>query len=203
MRIPSGDLAPARRHRRFGSGSSRRRPGRTAAVVLALVAVVGGGTYLLQRDDSKVTDRLATGPAPRSSTSAAPAATCAPPVARTPVITLQPRQVRVVLLNGTARNGLGKAIGDQLATRGFQVQVAGNAPPLTGASRVVWGAGAEPGAQAVSRYVLGSTVVRDARAPRGTLQLVLGAGFQRLRTPGEIAALRAVKPAPQPSPTCR
>ena len=206
MRIPSGDLAPARRRKRYGGsyGRSKRRTGR---VLLALVVLVGGGgaAYALQRDDQGAPARVTLAPCP-----AAPAAGPASQPAQPPAGALpQPREVRLLLLNGTTRNGLGRDIGNQLAARGFVVSGTGNAHALlAGASQVTYGPGALPAAQLVGRHVFGATIVDAPRTPRGSLQLVLGSSFARLRTPVEIASLatrpgpvaaRTVAPVPRPS----
>ena len=201
MRIPSGDLAPARRRKRYGGsyGRSKRRTGR---VLLALAVLAGGGAaaYALQRDDAGAPARVALLPVcPRT---AGTAPTTAAPVRTAPAALPQPRQVKLLLLNGTQRNGLGRNIGNQLAARGFQVSGTGNAPALlNGASQVSYGAGALPGAQVVARHVIGVRLVEAPRSPRGTLQLVLGSGFARLATPAEVARASRVAPPAAPAPS--
>ena len=207
MRIPSGDLAPARRRKRYGGsyGRSKRRTGR---VLLALVVLVGGGAaaYALQRDDRGAPARVALPSCPPAAVARQPAQPAQPaPVGALP----QPRQVRLLLLNGTTRNGLGRDIGNQLAARGFVVSGTGNAHALlTGPSQVTYGPGALPAAQVVGRHVVGATLVDAPRTARGSLQLVLGSSFARLRTPAELASLtsrpapvavKTVAPAPRPS----
>lgn len=206
MRIPSGDLAPARRRKRYGGsyGRARRRTGR---VVLALVLLAGGGAvlYALQRDDRGAPARVALPPCPAAPTSSPVSQPAQPKPAALP----PPRQVRLLLLNGTKRNGLGRNIGNQLAARGFVVSGTGNARALlTGPSQITYGPGALPAAQLVGMHVFGAALVDAPRTARGSLQLVLGSGFARLRTPAEIASLttrpvpvatRAVAPTPRPS----
>ena len=206
MRIPSGDLAPVRRRKRYGGsyGASRRRTGR---VLLALVLLAGGGAvaYALQRDDRGAAARVALLPCPAAPTTS-PANQPAQP---SPAALPQPREVRLLLLNGTKRDGLGRNIGNQLAARGFVVSGTGNAHALlTGPSQVTYGPGALPAAQLVGMHVFGVTLVDAPRTARGSLQLVLGSGFARLRTPAEISSLstrpapvaaRTVVPAPRPS----
>ncbi len=206
MRIPSGDLAPVRRRKRYGGsyGRSRRRTGR---VLLALVLLAGGGAvaYALQRDDRGAAARVALLPCPAAPTTS-PASQPAQP---SPAALPQPREVRLLLLNGTKRDGLGRNIGNQLAARGFVVSGTGNAHALlTGPSQVTYGPGALPAAQLVGMHVFGVTLVDAPRTARGSLQLVLGSGFARLRTPAEISSLsmrpapvaaRTVVPAPRPS----
>lgn len=200
MRIPAGDLAPARRRRYGGTYGRRRR--RTGRALLALVAVglAGGGAYLLQRDDSAVPSRItAARPCvtPRASTPTTSPTTS--PTASRPVLRLPaPGSFEVLLLNGTARGGLGKSVGDQLAALTFRVRVIGNAPPLTGASVVSYGAGAMPSATLVSRTVLGARALSAPRLPKGQVRLVLGSGYVRLRTAAELAELALPTTAPAP-----
>ena len=123
VRIPGGDLAPARR-RRYGGSYGRRRHRRNLRLAVALLLVVAGagGVYALRRDDATAPARLEAKP----SASPCTRPTTAPPVQA--VAVPQPRQVRLVLLNGTPRNGLAKTIGDQLAAVGFSINAQGNAP---------------------------------------------------------------------------
>ena len=197
MKIPGGDLAPTRRRRRGGSyGRRRRRRGLRYTLAVLLLAATSGGAYLLQRDDSKVPQRLATTPR-TCPTSAAPAKTPANTPANTPPKALAhpaPKQVRLMLLNGTPRNGLAKTVADQLAAAGFVVTGQGNAPAaLSGASTVTFGKGGTFAGTLVSHWVLGSRLVGDPKAAPGTVRVVLGSAFRRLATPAEAAA--AAKPA--------
>ena len=182
MRIPSGDLSPARRHR-------RRRRGRLLPAVLALacVAAVGGGAYALRRDDAAVPDRLA-GPSPTPCATPSPAPAPAAVPAVRPALTLPaPGQAAFRLLNGTARDGLGRTVGDELARRGFKVKSTGNAPKaLSGPSRVYFGPGGRPAAQLVAIHVIGAELAPVPNAPKGAVDLVLGSGFTRLRTADEV-----------------
>lgn len=196
MRIPSGDLAPARRRRRGGGGyGQRRRRTRFGLLLLVVLLAAGGGAaYLLQRDD--------TGAVARRTVAASPSSTPCPSPTRSvrvaPLVLPPPSAVRLVLLNGTPRNGLGRTVGDQLARRGFRVTGTGNAPqPQLGASTVLFGPGGQAAATLLSRTVAGSTLSGDAKAAPASLRVVLGTGFTRLRTPAEVAALgRTARPAP-------
>jgi hypothetical protein len=117
-----------------------------------------------------------------------------------------PGQVTLRLLNGTGRDRLARMVADELARRGFRVTHTGNAPrALVGASRVYYGPAGRPAALLVSAHVLGSSVVPVPSAGRGAVDVVLGSGFVRVRTPTETAAyIRALTttgvPVPQPSP---
>lgn len=192
MRIPSGDLSPAR-HRRYGGSYGRRRR-RSVRGVLALVVllVVGvGAYYALHRNDTTSAGRRDV----RAAASPCPSASSRPvqPARQAPLPT--PRAVTLRLLNGTPRNGLGKAVGDQLAVRGFRVTVAGNAPrPQVGRSAVRVGSAARPAGTLLARTVLGATLAVDPKAGKGSVTLVLGTTFVRLRTPAEVAALGRSEP---------
>jgi LytR cell envelope-related transcriptional attenuator len=191
VRIPSGDLAPARRGR-------RRRGRRLLPVVLtvAAVAAVGGGAYALRKDDGAAQQRLAQ-PGPSACSTAgpttAPTKPAAPTKAGAPTLVLPATgKVSFRLLNGTARDGLGRTLGDALAQRGFQVKSTGNAPkPLTGPSRVYFGPGARPAAQLVAIHVIGAELSPVPTAPKGAVDLVIGSGFARLRTPAEVKTFTA------------
>ena len=159
-----------------------------------MLLVVGGagGVYALRRDDTAAPQRIAAKPTASpcvSPTAAARAQAVAVP---------QPQQVRLVLLNGTARNNLAKTIGDQLAAAGFTITSQGNSPKaVAGDSLVQYGPGALPAGTLVNRWVQGSHLASNARLPAGAVQLVLGSGFARLSTPAELAAAaRTTAPAP-------
>ncbi|MCU1590690.1 MAG: hypothetical protein JWP11_1946 [Frankiales bacterium] len=213
MRIPSGDLAPARRHR-HGSSFRRRRSRWPVVLVVLVVVAIAVGSYLIRKDDTHAAATAAATPCPstRASTAATPAS---PARAAAPVRLPAPGQVSLRLLNGTGRDRLARAVGDELARRGFTVTAMGNAPrPLAGTSRVYYGPGARPGALLLSAHVLGAAVVPVPSAARGALDVVLGSTFARLRTPAETSAYAhrlatagapAAKPGAKPaaSPSCR
>lgn len=188
MRIPSGDLVPARKHR-FSSGYGRhrrRRPGRTAVVGMVLLALGLGGFWLTR-------DPVRPVAAPCTPASASPS-----PARLIP----GPGRVRVEVLNGTARVGLVQAVALQLRARGFVVVREDNAPAARpGPSLVAYPAGGRDAAEVLARYVLGAQVADQPTAgsaasapsaagatPSVTVQLVLGSGFRRLATPAEVAA---------------
>ena len=199
MRIPDGDLVPARRRRYSGGyGRSRRRRTRRFFAVVAVLLLAGSGVvWALQRDNGKP-DSLATGstcPTPSPTTTASPAPLPAP------------AHVRFTLLNGTPRNGLAQQVGAALAARGFVLLSTGNASAaVAGPSVITYGPGGAPAATVLARNVRGARVVSAPRARAGSLQLVLGADFRRLATPAEVAAAAttstgaAVVPAPTRTP---
>lgn len=110
--------------------------------------------------------------------------------------------MRLRLLNGTARNGLARTIGNSLAARGFRVSGMGNAPKLIGATRVFFGPGARPAATLAVAHVLGAQLVATPTAAHGAVDVVLGTSFVRLRTATEMRAfahaLATAKPGPRP-----
>lgn len=210
MVIPSGDLAPLRKHRRGYGRQPRRWP---IVVAVLAVAAVAGGTYTFQhRDDA---GGQTAGPAPCVSATPSVAATHVAAAKVTAVRLPSPGQVALRLLNGAGRDRLAKSVADQLAQRGFRVTHFGNAPrPLAGASRVYYGPTGRPAALLVSAHVLGASVVPVPSAARGAVDVVLGSSFVRLRTPAEASAYareltttgvpaQPTTARPAASPTCR
>jgi hypothetical protein len=167
-------------------------------MAVVLLAAGGGAAWLLRHEDTNLPQRLATANCPSATPAPSPSAVATVPAraVRLP----QPQQVRLTVLNGTSRDFLAKTVGDQLAAYGFKVTGQANAPAaLSGPSTVTFGPGAGPAATLVSHWVLGSTTVGSAKAPAGSVRLVLGSGFSRLATPAEAAA--AARPAAVPSAT--
>ena len=197
MRIPGGDLMPARRRRRYGGSYGRRRSRNRRVLVLGvvLVAVGAAAAWYLRQDDSAVPSRLAAAPTCAPSPTPTPTRT----VAARPVVLPQPQAVTLSVLNGTNRSLLAKHVADALAAQGFHVTGQGNARAgLVGPSQVVYGPGAALQARTAALWVPGATLVPRAAAPRGSVQVVLGSAFTRLATPAEAAAARR-GPAPTPS----
>lgn len=186
MSVLRGDLAPSRSRRR----SSGPLLGALAVVVLA--AIAGGGYYLL----SSSGDAARPGP---SCGSVAPSSR--------PARALSPAAVHLRVLNGTGRTGLAKATGSLLHARGFAVDAFGNTGPASGAPVLRYGAGGRPAAELIALHLTSAALVSDPRV-RGHVDLVLGSGFTRLRTPAEVTAATKARNAraassPRPSPTCR
>lgn len=182
MRIPDGDLVPARRRAYGGGYGRRRRPLRRLAVVLVVLLAAAAAAWFLRRDESPA---VLAAPCPTPSPTVAPAALPAP------------SQVRLVLLNGTTRNGLAKQVSTLLAARGFVVLTQDNAPrAVAGPSVITYGPGAEPAATVLARQVPGARLLSAPTARRGLLQLVLGGDYRRLATPAEVAAAHAASPQP-------
>jgi len=183
MRIPDGDLVPARRRAYGGGYARRRRPLRRLALVVLLLLVAAAVAWFVRRDEAPAS-LVADCPSPTASPSAAPTLPA-------------PAQVRLVLLNGTARNGLAKTVSTQLVARGFVVLSQDNAPAaVAGPSVITHGPGAEGAATVLARQVPGARLVSAPAAAAGSLQLVLGGDYQRLATPAEVAAAAAASPPP-------
>ena len=201
VRIPSGDLAPARRR---GGRSSyvRRRPRWPYLVAVLALAAAAGGTYTLTREDAGAPVRLAKAVPSPSCVPARVVATGAPVAVALPA----PTTVVFQLLNGTDRSGLGKTVGDELAARSLKTTTFGNAPaPVVGDTVVAFGPGQRPGAQLLAANILG---VRLLPAPATSgITVTLGSNYTRLTTDPEIkayVAALAAPPAPaSPGPSCR
>lgn len=204
MRIPGGDLVPAR-HRRYGGsyGRRRRRRNRWLIALGLLLAAAGIGAWYVQKDEGATPASVSTLP------------TCAPTPTATPTraavvphVALPPATAVVLsVLNGTNRDLLAKHVADALASQGFHVTGQANArTSVVGASQIVYGPGASLQARTVSLWVPGSTVVPAPKARRGSVQVVLGSSFTRLATPAEAAAARrgplpTTSAAPSATPT--
>jgi len=189
MRIPSGDLVPARRRRYDGGYGRRRRHRRLVrrgriALVVAVLLGLALGAFWLTREEARPAAASCVEPSPATSPAALPA----------------PAQVRVVVLNGTPRPRLAELVGQQLRARGFVVVSAGNAPAaLAGGSVLTYSSGQQDAAEALGRHVLGSRMAGPGPVPTGAVQLVLGGDYRRLATTPELlAAARADTPSPAP-----
>lgn len=205
MRIPGGDLVPAR-HRRYGGsyGRRRRRRNRVLVVLGLLLAAGGAAAWYVQRPDTTTPTTVSTLPTCGPTPSATPSAARVLPH----VVLPPPTAVVLSVLNGTNRDLLAKHVADALASQGFHVTGQGNArTAVAGPSQVVYGPGASLKARTAALWVLGSTVVPAPRARPGSVQVVLGSSFTRLATPAEAAAARAghgptpSATAPAPTPT--
>jgi hypothetical protein len=155
-----------------------------ALLVLVVIAAAGGYGYLhyVRDDDGGATAQ------PEATPKVCPTAP-APPA---------PGAVTIRLFNGTARDGLGASVAADLATRGFVLAPAANAPaPNPGRTKVTYAvAGTESAAQLVAAQVVDADVAVDPAVPPGGVDVVLGDGFTRLRTPQEALTAFAALPAP-------
>ena len=117
-----------------------------------------------------------------------------PAVAPPPPV--MPSAVRLRLLNGTTRDGLGAAVGTELGARGFAVVETTNAErPDPGPATVVYGAGGRERAVLLAAQVLDSRLLPQPKAAPGSVTLVLGGTYSRLRTPAEATGWLAGQPA--------
>lgn len=181
-------------------------------IFLLVLSALAGFTWLKVID--QVDDRVA-------------AAACAPEQISSSTV-----QVRVY--NATAREGLARRVAGELTGRGYAIVATDNDPlsgirPVDGTAEVRYGAAGARAAALVRRQVPGAMLYKDAREG-SIVDLVLGAQFQRLSTPAELArgrqgllvpaATAAAKPAvaaktpsgkkpppatsaaPSPSPSC-
>lgn len=186
--LGAGDLAPSRSRRRRGAG-----PLVAVLSIVLLTAIAGGGYYLLFSGRGSQ-------PGP-----VCPSASTSPRPARP----LTAAAVHLRVLNGTGRNGLAKATGAQLRARGFPVDAVGNtSAPVAGPAMIRYGPTGRAGADLLALQLPQARLVGDPRL-RGPLELVLGSGFSRLRTPAEVAAASRARnaarasAAPRTSPSCR
>lgn len=155
-------------------------------LVLVLLAAIAGGAYVQRRDDE-----------PRAVVQATPCPTPSPRVAPVQQGLPAPKAVRLRLLNGTSRDGLARAVGTELARRGFVVTLMVNAPrPLPGRSVVTYGPGGRHAATLVAAHTIGATLLPVPTAARGSVDLTLGSSFVRLRRGPEVTAFLAPSPAP-------
>jgi hypothetical protein len=199
VRIPGGDLVPARHRRYGGSYGRRRRRNRRVIGVVLLIGLVGAGAWYLHKDDALTPSSVSSLPTCAPTPTPTPTATRARVAPR--VVLPPPTAVVLSVLNGTDRSLLAKHVADALAAQGFHITGQANArTSVTGPSQVVYGPGASLKARTVSAWVPGSTVVPAPRARPGSVQVVLGSSFTRLATPAEAAAARR-GPVPTASAT--
>ncbi|MGL5851500.1 MAG: LytR C-terminal domain-containing protein [Phycicoccus sp.] len=130
----------------------------------------------------------------RSSGSGAPAATCRPYDPRA----VTPAQVKVTVLNATARTGLAGQTSRSIAQRGFVVGSVGNDTskrPTPAVAEIRHGAAGEAQAKLVlSAMPKGTTLVKDGR--KGTdVDVALGSKFSAL-APAPSAPVLPMCPAP-------
>lgn len=176
--------------RGVGARPLRRRSGgrrRVLVVTAALVAIVGASWAAWQATTGAAED-----------VRARPAVSCPEP-SPAPVV-VPANEVAVNVYNATDRRGLAARVAKELDRRGFVVKKVDNDPAkraVTGVAEVRHsGAGADA-ARTVAAQVGTVVAVPDQR--RGTsVDLVLGAGFDRLLTPEQAAA--ALSPTPEPRP---
>ncbi|MFD3544424.1 LytR C-terminal domain-containing protein [Streptomyces sp. NPDC058655] len=131
----------------------------------------------------------------------APAAASAP--AKPAVVLPKPGDITVNVYNATARAGLAKAVGDELAKRGFLIGKVGNAP--ADFDKKVPGTGILLGSPATDKaafsvlgaQLAGTTVQNDARES-ADIDLILGDAFKELSTKEDADKALALLANPVP-----
>ncbi|WP_433475192.1 LCP family protein [Spirillospora sp. CA-142024] len=96
----------------------------------------------------------------------------------------RPGKVRV--FNASDAEGRGAQVAAQLKDAGWQIIGVGNLGSRTRATYVRYGTGAEPQARALAGLLPGARVAPRAKTAPGVVDLVIGAGFTRVRTSGGI-----------------
>ncbi|MFB8396561.1 LytR C-terminal domain-containing protein [Streptomyces yangpuensis] len=137
------------------------------------------------------------------------AASAASAPARPAVVLPQPGTITVNVYNATPRAGLAKAVGDELAKRGFVIGSVGNAP--ADFDKKVPGTGILLGSPATDKAVYavlgtqlpGTTQQTDARET-ADVDLILGDAFKELSTKEDADKALALlaNPVPAPAKNC-
>ncbi|MFD3543608.1 LytR C-terminal domain-containing protein [Streptomyces sp. NPDC058662] len=197
---------------------SRKRSRRRIAFavlgsVLALALLGYGAMQLIDvfRGDSPKRNTVAGAkdcptPAAKAAVKGGPAAASTPP--KTAVVLPKPGDITVNVYNATPRAGLAKAVGDELAKRGFLIGNVGNAP--ADFDKKVPGTGILLGSPATDKAAFsvlgtqlpGTTQQTDTREG-ADIDLILGDAFKELSTKEDADKALALlaNPAPAPS-TC-
>lgn len=175
------------------AGVGARRPGRRSGagrrvlvVAVALLAIVGG-SWAAWRAGAGAED-----------VRAEPAPSCPAP---TPTPTVVPAaEITVNVYNASERRGLAARVAGELTKRGFIVKKVDNDPlkrAVTGAAEVRHSEAGAGAASTVAAQVGDVVSVPDQRR-KATVDLALGAGFTKLLTPEQAAAI--LSPTPEPVP---
>ena len=180
---------PSRSRRRHRFRLRRALP---ALVLLLGLSVLAGWVWL------RVLDRV--------DAAASPAAACGTGSTGA----LDARRIQVRVYNATTREGLARAVSDQLRSRGFSVITTANDPlidirDVRGSAEVRYGPKGAEQADVVRRQVPGAKMFRDARED-DIVDLALGQAYKRLATAAELAKGRQGLVAPPiaaaPLPAC-
>ncbi|MEU6310239.1 LytR C-terminal domain-containing protein [Streptomyces sp. NPDC047014] len=143
--------------------------------------------------------------APGAAAKGAPVAATAAASATPAVALPAPGQIQVNVYNATARAGLAKAVGDELAKRGFVVGKVGNAPPdfdkkVPGTGILLGAPSTDKGAYAVlGTQLAGMTQQTDTRET-ADIDLILGDAFKELSTKEDADKALALLANPAPAP---
>ncbi|WP_328926481.1 LytR C-terminal domain-containing protein [Streptomyces sp. NBC_00190] len=139
-------------------------------------------------------------------TKAGPEAVSAASAAAQPAVVLpKPGDITVNVYNATPRAGLAKAVGDELAKRGFVIGNVGNAPPtfdkkVPGAAILLGSPATDKGAFSVlGTQLVGATQQTDTRET-ADIDLILGDAFKELSTKEDADKALALLANPVPAP---
>ncbi|MEU9299168.1 LytR C-terminal domain-containing protein [Streptomyces sp. NPDC048269] len=145
-------------------------------------------------------------PAAKDGSKAGPeAATTASAAAQPAVVLPKPGDITVNVYNATPRAGLAKAVGDELAKRGFAIGHVGNAPAdfdkkVPGAAILLGSPTTDKAAYSVlGTQVVGATLQTDARET-ADIDLILGDAFKELSTKEDADKALAALANPAPAP---
>ncbi|MFG2982948.1 LytR C-terminal domain-containing protein [Streptomyces sp. NPDC048258] len=134
------------------------------------------------------------------------AATAASATAKPAVVLPKPGDITVNVYNATPRAGLAKAVGDELAKRGFAIGNVGNAPAdfdkkVPGTAILLGSPATDKAAFSVlGTQLVGATQQTDARET-ADIDLILGDAFKELSTKEDADKALAVLANPAPAPT--
>jgi LytR cell envelope-related transcriptional attenuator len=120
------------RSRFSGAGELASRPLALVALFLVLVAIVGGGAYLLLSGD----DEGSSGPGSKQAAAK-----------------VKPAEIEVSVLNGTAVPGLAAVFGDKVEGKGFDLGAVTNSSSSFSDSVVMFKRGHKPEAQKVAKQL--------------------------------------------------
>jgi LytR cell envelope-related transcriptional attenuator len=186
MLTPLGKGArPLKRRGSSRSSGTRRRVAVVALALLVLVTLAVVAWESTNGDDDDVRSQARpTCPTPSPTPSA-----------------VAPGQVRVNVYNATDRRGLAARVAGEMKRRGFRVGGVDNDPAkrtVTGLAEVRHSPAGEAAARTVAAQVGQVVAVPDQRAG-ASVDLVLGAAFERLLTPADAAA--ELSPSSEPVPS--
>ncbi|XRQ05694.1 LCP family protein [Actinomadura welshii] len=98
---------------------------------------------------------------------------------------IPPNQVRVRVFNGSGIDGQAGRVADDLESQGFQVTVGGNAPSITGTTKVLYGSGADQHSNTLAALIPSKPkpTARSGGTP-GVVDLVIGRDWTNLKSAG-------------------
>jgi LCP family protein required for cell wall assembly len=131
-------------------------------------------------DAIKYDQTVAPAPARKTAKKAKPKAKPTQPAAK-------PSQVKLQVLNGSTVSGLAAETGTQLTQQGFDVIGTGNAAASVPATIIEYASsGARPDVQTLQGVLPGVKAQQVSSLPPGTVDLVIGPGFQGPKPPSDL-----------------